>query len=403
LPLDMGIHLKELRIVSIVGARPQFIKAAMINRAIQSHRRKNSKVMNILVHTGQHYDYNMSQIFFDQMKIPAPQYHLGVGSGTHAMVTGRMLAKVEKILMKERPDWVIVYGDTNSTLAGAFAAAKLPLPIAHVEAGLRSFNRHMPEEINRVLTDHISSILFCPTDAAVKNLRREGITRGVFKVGDVMYDAYLLYKDLALTESDILKKLKLSPGSYCLATVHRQENTDDLLRLSNIFQAFDELAKKDCPFIVPLHPRTQKKINKQKSRYIKNPHIRLTNPVSYLDMLALESQAHIILTDSGGIQKEALFARVPCITMREETEWIETVQVGMNYLSGANTEMILSSFKRAENAQVEMKNFSDFYGNGNASKLVLDSLLSLSPFDLKTIRPSFSNMTGFGKARPKRR
>lgn len=383
--------------MSIVGARPQFIKAAMISQAILNYRKKNKKIEEILVHTGQHYDFNMSQVFFDQMNIPRPHYHLGVGSGTHATMTAEMLFKVEKMLTKERPDWVIVYGDTNTTLAGAIAAAKMPLPIAHVEAGLRSYNRNMPEDINRVLTDHISSALFCPTDVAVKNLEKEGITQGVFKVGDVMYDAYLAYKDLALSKSTILTTLRLQPRNYCLATIHRQENADDLLHLSNIFHAFSELASRDCPFIVPLHPRTKKIIGRQKRRFIRNPYVRLTKPVSYLDMLALESQAQIILTDSGGIQKEAMFVGVPCITLRDETEWVETVEAGMNVLTGADAEKIVSAINKVENTRVRFKSLSNFYGNGNASKLVLEALISLSPFDLKAMSSSAPDWMGLEK------
>jgi UDP-GlcNAc3NAcA epimerase len=325
----------------------------------------------------------MSQVFFDQMNIPKPHYHLGVASSTHAKITGEMQVKIEKVLMKESPDWAVVFGDTNTTLAGAFAAAKIPLPIAHVEAGLRSFNWGMPEEINRVVTDRISSALFCPTETAVQNLRKEGITRDVFQVGDVMYDAFLEFKEKALSESEIQKKFRLQPKNYCLATIHRQENTENVTRLANIFRAFDELAEKRCLFIVPLHPRTRKKLNEQERQLTKNPNVRLINPVHYLDMLALESQARVILTDSGGIQKEAFFVRVPCITMRNETEWVETVEAGWNSLAGADTEKIITAFHRIERVPSQRKDPSHFYGEGNAGRKIVDLLISISPYDLR--------------------
>jgi len=318
-----------MKIVTIVGARPQFIKAAAVNRAVESHNRqsRNPKITELLVHTDQSYDFNMSQIFFDQLQVRKPTYHLGVKSENHGQMTGSMLAKIETVLLKERPDWVLVYGDTNSTLAGALAAVKIHIPVAHVEAGLRSFNRRMPEEINRVLTDHISSVLFCPTKTAVKNLENEGIREGVFKVGDVMYDAFLFNKDRSDHKSEILSELELEPGSYCLGTVHRQENTEDPRRLLNIFAAFEALSSADCPFIILLHPRTKKALQRYKEKDRLSPHVRLLSPASYLDMIALEAHAKVILTDSGGVQKEAYFAEVPCVTLRYETEWIETLQL----------------------------------------------------------------------------
>lgn len=377
------IKSKELRIVSIIGARPQFIKAAMVSRAILHHTRENvdSKITEILVHTGQHYDHNMSQIFFDQMKIPLPEYNLEVGSGSHGEMTGAMLIKIENVLAKEYPDWVLVYGDTNSTLAGALAAAKLHIQVAHVEAGLRSYNRRMPEEINRILTDRISSILFCPSDLAVKNLKKEGIAHGVFKVGDVMYDAFLAYKNLALQKSNIISDLSIKPGNFCLSTLHRQENTDDPSRLIQIFSAFNELAQKECPFVIPLHPRTRKTIKNKRHNMVKNPHVRLISPLNYLDMIALESHARIIFTDSGGMQKEALFARIPCITLREETEWVETVEAGWNYLAGADTQTIIEAFNAVKNLELEVP--PDFYGEGNASQLIVESLISNTSFGSK--------------------
>jgi UDP-GlcNAc3NAcA epimerase len=367
-----------VKIVSIVGARPQFIKAAPVNRAIQGHNRRgsNPRVAEILMHTGQHYDYNMSQIFFDQLKIRKPDYHLGVGSGNHGEMTGMMLARIEEVLLKESPDWVLVYGDTNSTLAGALAAAKMHIPVAHVEAGLRSFNRRMPEEINRVITDHISTILFCPTKTAVKNLKNEGITKGVYLVGDVMYDAFLFNKELSYNKSKILAELELTPGSYCLGTVHRQENTEDPQRLLNIFTAFEELSSADCPFIILLHPRTRKALKQDKEKKQYNPHVRLLYPTSYLDMIALESQTKVILTDSGGVQKEAYFAEIPCVTLRDETEWTETVEAGWNHLGGADVNKIISAFQKAIDS-LPKKNLK-LFGDGKASDLLLGGLISNS-------------------------
>ena len=318
------------------------------------------------------------------MNIPKPRYHLGVGSGTHGGMTAEMLIKIEKALLDESPDWVLLYGDTNSTLAGAFAAAKLNLPVAHVEAGLRSYNRRMPEEINRILTDRISSALFCPTDTAVENLEKEGIVKGVFKVGDVMYDAFLSFKAQALRKSKILKQLKMNSGNFCLATVHRQENTDDRLRLKNIFAAFDALAEKECPFVIPLHPRTRKAINRFDIGVTENPYVRLISSVSYLDMIALECHARIIFTDSGGIQKEALFAQVPCITLREETEWIETVEAGWNYLAGADTESIIQAFDDVKKTKLAAA--SDFFGGGKACEQIVDILISTSNLNSQRIK-----------------
>ncbi len=368
--------------MSIIGARPQFIKAAMVCRAIQSYnqKRKKGKVTHIIIHTGQHYDYALSQAFFEQLTLPTPHYHLGVGSGSHGWMTGTMLPRIEAALMEARPDWVLVYGDTNSTLAGAMTAAKLPIPLAHVESGLRSYNRRMPEEINRVLTDHLSSLLFCPTRNSVENLRKEGIKRGVHKTGDVMFDAFLAYHGKALKQSQILSRYRLLPGNYSLATVHRQENTDDRARLSGIFRAFSKIAKKECPLIVPLHPRTLKAIKEERFNLPRNSHLRLISPLNYMDMLALLGQAKVVLTDSGGLQKEAFFARVPCITLRNETEWVETIQAGWNRLLGTETEMIIQAFDEAKTPDSRSQNY--LFGNGKASERIIKLLLANSPFEL---------------------
>lgn len=372
------IKQNEIRILTIVGARPQFIKAKMISEAFFQHNKKNLAplITEIIVHTGQHYDYNMSQIFFDQMEIPSPQYHLGVKLSSHGEMTGVMMVKIEKVVIEENPDWVLVYGDTNSTLAAALAAVKLHIPIAHVEAGLRSWNRKMPEEINRLITDKISSLLLCPTDLAVKNLRKEGIVNRVYNVGDVMYDAFLVFKKLASEKSNIIKELDLISRHFCLATVHRQENTDDPSQLISVFSAFERLAGKECPFIIPLHPRTVKILEKLKTFKLKNPFIHIISPVSYLDMIELESHARVIFTDSGGMQKEAFFSHVPCVTLREETEWMETVEVGWNFLAGANTRKIIETFEVATGKV--WNNFPNFYGKGDASKKILEVLISTS-------------------------
>jgi UDP-N-acetylglucosamine 2-epimerase (non-hydrolysing) len=359
----------SLKIVDIVGARPQFIKLAPILRAIVKHNQKRPEcpIQEVLVHTGQHYDYEMSQVFFDELGLKSPDYHLGVGSGTHGYQTGEMLKRIEEVLIKEKPDMVMVYGDTNTTLAGALAAAKLHIPVAHVEAGLRSFNREMPEEINRVLTDHISDFLFCPTQTAVENLRREGIEKGVYLVGDVMYDAVLLYLDLAEKKSEIMERLGLKPKSYALATVHRAENTDQPERLRSIFEGLERVAEEGLPVILPLHPRTRKQLN---TLGIHPKEVQVLDPVSYLDMLFLEKNARVILTDSGGVQKEAFFFRVPCVTLREETEWVETVETGWNTLVGCDPERMVQAALEAHPGIESVWP----YGDGQAAGRIMDLL-----------------------------
>lgn len=323
-----------MKIASIVGARPQFIKIASLCREFKRHK----TIKHIIIHTDQHYDYNISKVFFDELEIPKPDYHLEVGSGTHGYQTGEMIKRVERVLVKERPDWAVVYGDTNSTLAGALAAAKIKVLVAHVEAGLRSFNKSMPEEINRVLTDRISDLLFCPTETAVRNLKQEGITQGIYQVGDVMYDSVLYNVQLAENQSHILEKLGLLPKGYILVTVHRAENTDDPDRLRAIFHALQKIAQGGIFVITPLHPRT---CNHIKSLKISLNGLKVIDPVSYLDMLLLEKHAQIIFTDSGGVQKEAFFFRVPCLTLRSETEWIETVEAGWNILADVDEKKIV--------------------------------------------------------------
>ncbi len=324
-----------MKVVSIIGARPQFIKCAPVSRALRN------VADEVLVHTGQHYDDSMSGVFFRELDIADPDYHLGIGSGSHGRQTGDMLKRIEDVLLRETPDLVLVYGDTNSTLAGALAAVKLHLPVVHVEAGLRSFNRSMPEEINRVLTDQVSSLLLCPTDTAVENLRREGVTEGVHLVGDVMYDALLDSVEKAKQTSTILERLGVKSGAYLLATVHRAENTDHITKLGGIMAALNQIAAPDRVIVFPVHPRTRKQL--VRLSFQPSAHLRLIDPVSYLDMVRLESDAQSIITDSGGIQKEAYWLGVPCITLREETEWVETVASGWNCLVGSVTEPIVSA------------------------------------------------------------
>ncbi len=346
-----------MKIVSIVGARPQFIKCAPVSKEL----RKNHQ--EILVHTGQHYDDEMSKLFFDELDIPKPDYNLGVGSGLHGEQTGKMLIEIEKILLDEKPDFVLIYGDTNSTVAGALAAAKLHIPVGHVESGLRSFDRSMPEEINRVVSDHVSDILFVPTQTAQINLQKEGITKGVFNTGDVMYDALLSNIEIVEKHSKILSKLKLKSRDYLLATVHRPSNTDSKKNLENILSAFSKIEKN---IVFPAHPRTLKYIEKYNLKDKVGENVILIKPVGYLDFLMLEKNSLKILTDSGGIQKEAYMLKIPCITLRENTEWIETVRDGWNDLVGADEQRIIN----AVHSFSPKKKQNNYFGDGNASKKI---------------------------------
>ncbi len=358
-----------MKILTVIGARPQFIKAAMVSRAIAAHNRQNAEphIVEEIIHTGQHYDRNMSAIFFDQMQIPEPAVNLNAGSGLHGCMTGRMLEQIEKEIISRKPDWVLVYGDTNSTLAGALAASKLHVPIAHVEAGLRSFNKRMPEEINRILTDHVSALLLCPTNAAMVNLAGEGITRGVRHVGDVMFDAAIVFAEIAGRESTILSDLNLARKQYLLATVHRAENTDNPERLNSILRAFNQLAN-DQPVVFPVHPRTRMKLPDSTPL---SPALRLVGPVTFLDMVQLEQHARCILTDSGGVQKEACFHGVPCVTLRDETEWVETVEAGWNKVAGIDPDAIIAAVNNLRNGTPIKE-----YGSGDASSLIVSLLCS---------------------------
>lgn len=346
-----------MKIITVLGARPQFIKAAAVSNKLRTKHEEK------IIHTGQHYDENMSKIFFDELQIPKPDFNLNVGSGNHGKQTGSMLEKIEEIYEIERPDLVLVYGDTNSTLAGALAASKLLIPVAHVEAGLRSFNKAMPEEQNRILTDHLSTLLFTPTATADENLRREGIANGVHNAGDVMYDAIINFGRLADEKSKILHTLTIGSGEYSLVTIHRAENTNDIDRLRSIIGALNE---SDEWIVLPLHPRTRKFLESYGLSF--GSKIQLIDPVGYLDMLQLEKNCAKIVTDSGGIQKEAFFMGKPCITMRDETEWIETVQNGWNKIVGADQSKILESIKSFQPTQQRLAHF----GDGNASGKIVE-------------------------------
>ncbi len=371
-----------MKIATIVGARPQFIKAGSVSRIIQKFNEGKRVLQEILIHTGQHYDYRMDQVFFKELDLPRPKYHLGVGSGSHGRQIGLILERIEPLLEKEKPDVVLVYGDTNSTLGGALASAKLNIPVAHVEAGLRSYNPRMPEEINRVVTDHLSTFLFCPTSQAVKNLKKEGIMDGkkkwVKNVGDVMYDSILHYSKIAEEKSTILKDLgffnlqsAIRNLKYFLVTLHRAENTDNPKRLKSILRGLKEIGRK-TPVILPLHPRTKKMI-KTFGLTSLTKHLHLIEPVSYLDMLKLEKNAALILTDSGGVQKEAYWFKVPCVTLRDETEWLETVRSGWNVLVGTDERRIIDGVKKMTSKKISSKN-TKIFGDGKAGLKIIKYL-----------------------------
>ncbi len=350
-----------MKILTILGARPQFIKAGSVSREIS----KSKQIQEIIVHTGQHYDSNMSDIFFDEMKIPKPDYFLGIGGKSHGAMTGQMIEKIEEVALKESPDWIIVYGDTNSTLAGAIVASKLHIKLAHIEAGLRSFNMKMPEEINRILTDRVSNILFCPTDTAIKNLKNEGYDNfdcKIIKSGDVMQDGAIFYKDLAVKPKCNIEK------SYILSTIHRAENTDNEYRLRDIFEALDTISQ-DIQIILPLHPRTKKILQ---TLDIDTSGLTIIEPIGYLEMVWLIDNCDLVMTDSGGLQKEAYFFEKKCITLRDETEWVELVENGFNVLVGADKMQIINSYK---NHNFSKNHDLDLYGVGKASKNIIDELL----------------------------
>ncbi len=360
------LNLVKMKVVTIIGARPQFVKAAVVSRVLAEAQ----CVEEVIVHTGQHFDANMSDVFFEEMCIPKPHYNLNINGLSHGAMTGQMLEKIEEVLVNEKPDWVLVYGDTNSTIAGALAAKKLHIRVAHVEAGLRSFNMAMPEEVNRILTDRISDVLFCPTDAAMENLRREGfdnIDCRIVKNGDVMQDAALFYADRAKRPG------KDVPGRFVLCTVHRAENTDEPQRLAGIFKAL-EIISQEVPVVLPLHPRTRSKLSAIGYDFAKSK-ICFIEPVGYLEMVWLLKQCELVMTDSGGLQKEAYFFGKYCVTMRDETEWVELVENGFNKLSGSDTNQLLECVKEVR--QKELCGFENrLYGNGDAGNAIVNVLLA---------------------------
>lgn len=356
-----------IKALTIVGARPQFIKAAPVSREL----RKDN--VEILVHTGQHYDENMSKVFFEELNIPEPDYNLGIGSASHGEQTGKMLIEIEKVIIEENPDVLLVYGDTNSTIAGALAASKLNIPIAHVEAGLRSYNKKMPEEQNRVLTDHLSDILFCPTESSVENLKEEGLKEGIYNVGDVMYDSILYNIDIARKHSNILNDLNMTANGYYLLTIHRAENTDIKNNLITILEATNSLNKE---VIFPIHPRTKNKMNEYKKTQSEYKNISFIEPVSYLDMIYLIENSIKVLTDSGGVQKEAYFLKTPCVTLRNETEWIETLENNWNVLCEINKKSIINKTKK-DLLNLKRGRKTNF-GCGDSAKKIVNTIIEVS-------------------------
>ena len=359
-----------MKIITIIGARPQFIKASILSNLIK----EEPDIEEIIIHTGQHFDLMMSNIFFSELEIPKPKYNLNISSLSHGAMTGRMMEEIEKILLIEKPDLVLVYGDTNSTLAGALSASKLNIPIGHIEAGLRSFYKKMPEEINRKLTDHISDYLFCPTSAAIENLKQEGIIKNVELVGDIMYDSFLYYSKNLEPGYFVSNMLNLKTKEYCLLTLHRQENIDNFQNVYSLLFIVDNLSKKyNYKLIFPMHPRIYLFLEKNFFKFEDFENIVFISPVSYLDMISLEINAKIILTDSGGVQKEAYFAKTPCITLRDQTEWIELLSTKMNVLTGLNENKIIEAFEKF--ITDNNNNFyQNLYGNGKTGQKILEKI-----------------------------
>ena len=375
-----------MKLVTIIGARPQIIKAAALSRAIRNHYK--DQIQEIIVHTGQHYDDNMSQVFFDELQIPRPDYNLHVGSASHGVQTARMTEGIEDILIKEQPDFIVLYGDTNSTLAGAVAAAKIHVPIVHIEAGLRSFNKAMPEEINRIVCDHCSTLLFTPTKAGLENLKREGFPMDnegpftidnpkVYHCGDIMYDNSLHFADIAEAKTEIIQRLELAGNPFILATIHRDSNTDHPERLSAIFKAIIRLSE-ECRIVLPLHPRTSKLLKTNldeelQMQVFNNTNISLIPPVSFLEMIALERHARLVMTDSGGVQKEAYFFKKPCIILRPETEWVEIVQTGNAILADADESRIMQAWQHFKDNPPT--SFPEIFGDGHAAEFMLEKII----------------------------
>ncbi|MEL6131896.1 MAG: UDP-N-acetylglucosamine 2-epimerase (non-hydrolyzing) [Bacteroidota bacterium] len=368
-----------IKLMSLVGARPQFIKLAPLARAINQMNDAvdTPSIQHIIIHTGQHYDYGMSDIFFDELGIPHPDINLGVGSGRHGEQTGKMLAGIEEALIAHKPDLLVIFGDTNSTVAGALAASKLHIPIAHVEAGLRSFNRTMPEEINRIVADHVSDILLAPTPTAIEHLKREGLAEKTVSSGDIMYDTVLHNVQLAEAQSEILRALPVEKGAYAIATCHRAENTNDPQRLRHIFETFNHIAATGTSIILPLHPRTKNMLPNVLPGWKPDDNLHVIEPVGYLDMMQLVHHARLALTDSGGLQKEAFFLNTPCITMRDETEWIETVQAGANIITSADPDRIMEAYKYwMGQGEVDFgEEVQAYFGHADSANLTLKAIL----------------------------
>lgn len=378
-----------IKLVTIIGARPQIIKAAALSRAIG--KKFNAQIEEVIVHTGQHYDANMSQVFFDELGIPAPDYNLNTGSGSHGKQTASMISGIEEILMKEKPDAIVLYGDTNSTLAGAVAASKIHVPVVHIEAGLRSFSKAMPEEVNRILCDHVSTLLFSPTRSGFDNLIREGFDPKaqppytadnpcIYHCGDVMYDNSLYFSDVAEKKTEILQTLQLSHNKFILATIHRNNNTDEPARLNALFRSLNAISRKSgMTIVLPLHPRTSKLLetNLDPDLYKEvreNNLFRITGPVSFLEMVALEKACHLVMTDSGGVQKEAFYFKKPCIILRPETEWVELVECGAAIVTDADENRIKTAFEQLTSKKD--LTFPQFYGDGNAAEFICGELLT---------------------------
>lgn len=378
-----------IKLVTIIGARPQIIKAAALSRAINKHYRNS--IQEIIVHTGQHYDENMSQVFFNELDIPAPHYNLNVGSGTHGKQTATMISGIEEILLTEKPNGIVLYGDTNSTLAGAIAAGKIHVPVIHIEAGLRSFNKAMPEEINRIMCDHVSTLLFSPTKTGYINLQNEGFKTDnikpynvnnpkIYHSGDVMYDNSLYFSEIAEQKSDILTRNKLEKNNFILATIHRNNNTDEPERLNALFKALYKISEEnDTDVVLPLHPRTAKLLqqNLNPELYIQvtsGKHIKLIEPVSFLEMIVLEKNCNMVMTDSGGVQKEAFYFKKPCVILRPETEWVELVECGSAMIADANEANIVNAYE----ALIHNKHlqYPEFYGNGKAAEFICGEMIA---------------------------
>lgn len=379
-----------LKIVTIIGARPQIIKAAALSRVINKNYKDSIK--EVIVHTGQHYDAQMSQVFIDELNIPIPNYNFGIGSATHGSQTGKMIREIEEILFQELPDYVVLYGDTNSTLAGAIAASKINIPVVHIEAGLRSFNKSMPEEINRIMCDHVSTLLFTPTQTGLNNLIKEGFSvstpkpftqdnPGLFHCGDVMYDNSLYFKKLAFESSKVLKEHKLEKKEFILCTIHRNNNTDDPERLNTIFSALNEISIiNKIPIVLPLHPRTANAMEESLDNSVaeaihKNPLFKLLPPVSFLDMILLESQCEMVITDSGGVQKEAYFFKKSSIILRSETEWQEIVDAGVGIVTDANRESIFDAYDYFKSKKNTLE-YPSIFGDGNAAGFICQTILN---------------------------